>query len=791
MDPPYTLRRWCVCSALLLTAPITACSAGESAETSPVSRGDDRTAGGETNAQGGAVDSDRGPGAEGDGQEAMGSEDEGSPAGESPAGVSGGPPTGDPSDGIVVEGDPELLVGECDGDDCLPLDSARPAPEGCGDGTLTEDEACDDGNLLSSDGCAANCLSLEPGFSCAAPGLPCRAIARCGDGLVASSEQCDDGNQALGDGCTDRCRIEIGKKCAGQPSICIDATCGDGVREGAEACDDGNAAPFDGCSSSCTKEPICDGAACRSDCGDGLLIDEECDDGNQLDGDGCSSSCTIENGFECVRDTACEQIGGQCVLRVPAVFRDFADTHPDFGQQSCNELVLGAVAPVLGPERLPQLSGGESSDRACLTSDANLAAWYTDSDASQTLISELVLFDNGAGGYVNRYDAGGGRFQAIDPASEKNGGASEEACAETCVSHARNGEAPMFDEALRCEDVCRPIEQERSSLVSGELSSLQGDLNRASDAVPRDEALITQMEADIAAVELRIEELAEVALACEDDCRVELSDRVLLCSATCKPCGGNPDNWCIGGEAQSFDGTPLFFPVDSHSGETANSARAQIPAQYGYSNWPWEDEIFDGAPAHNFFFTSEVHHWFEYDANTNATLEFLGDDDVWVFINGRLAVDLGGIHAPASGSVTLDAATGTVSSSVSDGVTDGVSATGEATAEEFGLIEGNVYRISVFHAERRLNGSSFKLTLGGFEATPSDCSATCGDGILSFGEECDDGVNDGGYGECDAGCRLGPFCGDGTRQEEYEDCDGGPGGGAGCPGCRVLRARVR
>ena len=55
-----------------------------------------------------------------------------------------------------------------------------------------------------------------------------------------------------------------------------------------------------------------------------------------------------------------------------------------------------------------------------------------------------------------------------------------------------------------------------------------------------------------------------------------------------------------------------------------------------------------GAPLHNFGFTSEVRYWFPYDATKTYTLEFLGDDDVWVFVNRRLAVDLGGIHTGAA-----------------------------------------------------------------------------------------------------------------------------------------------
>ena len=196
--------------------------------------------------------------------------------------------------------------------------------------------------------------------------------------------------------------------------------------------------------------------------------------------------------------------------------------------------------------------------------------------------------------------------------------------------------------------------------------------------------------------------------------------------------------------------------------------------------------MFPDAPLHNFYFTSEVQYWLRYDENTNATLDFLGDDDVWVFLNGKLAVDLGGVHVPALGSVTIDGAAGTVTSNVSDGEVGDVSATSNATAADFGLVAGNVYKLSVFQAERKLSGSSYQLTLSGFEAKPSDCTAKCGDGILSFGEECDDGVNDGGYGKCAPECKLGPFCGDGIVQEPEEKCDKGPGGGPGCPNCREI-----
>jgi cysteine-rich repeat protein len=51
---------------------------------------------------------------------------------------------------------------------------------------------------------------------------------------------------------------------------------------------------------------------------------------------------------------------------------------------------------------------------------------------------------------------------------------------------------------------------------------------------------------------------------------------------------------------------------------------------------------------------------------------------------------------------------------------------------------------------------------------------SCGDGTTdaAFGEECDDGDNSGGYGQCEPDCTLGPRCGDGKLQEDQgEECD--------------------
>jgi fibro-slime domain-containing protein len=157
---------------------------------------------------------------------------------------------------------------------------------------------------------------------------------------------------------------------------------------------------------------------------------------------------------------------------------------------------------------------------------------------------------------------------------------------------------------------------------------------------------------------------------------------------------------------------------------------------------------------HNFFFTSEVRYWVKYDPTTNATLSFRGDDDVWVFVAGTLVVDLGGVHDAVSGSFTLNAATM------------------DTKGTALNLTAGSVYEIDVFQAERNPGGSNYKLELSGFNPAASVCTPICGDAILGLGEQCDDGMNAGGYGKCGPGCVLSEYCGDGTVQPD-EDCDDG------------------
>lgn len=119
------------------------------------------------------------------------------------------------------------------------------------------------------------------------------------------------------------------------------------------------------------------------------------------------------------------------------------------------------------------------------------------------------------------------------------------------------------------------------------------------------------------------------------------------------------------------NGARGFFPIDD--GSTYKTA-------FGNQGKP-----------HNYSFTGEIHAAFTYHGG--ETFHFRGDDDVWVYIDKKRVIDIGGIHNPETADVSLNT---------------------------LGLTVGKDYQLDFFFAERHVTGSNvlFQTTLALRAAPP-------------------------------------------------------------------------
>lgn len=120
------------------------------------------------------------------------------------------------------------------------------------------------------------------------------------------------------------------------------------------------------------------------------------------------------------------------------------------------------------------------------------------------------------------------------------------------------------------------------------------------------------------------------------------------------------------GSSFTFE-SKAFFPIGEDEGLKAQDGQKDLA----------------GNP-HNFLFTTEIHVEFPYNGGEKFT--FSGDDDLWIFVNNKLALDLGGMHWPFEGTIDFD-----------------------KMADELGISKGEKYDMDVFHAERHTSASNFLI----------------------------------------------------------------------------------
>jgi fibro-slime domain-containing protein len=119
-----------------------------------------------------------------------------------------------------------------------------------------------------------------------------------------------------------------------------------------------------------------------------------------------------------------------------------------------------------------------------------------------------------------------------------------------------------------------------------------------------------------------------------------------------------------------------FFPLDDNNVANLTPAVPGVTTTFGQEQ-PSPNQI------HNYGFTMEFHATFSYQSDVPQTFTFRGDDDVWVFINGKLVIDLGGRHVALEKSVDL---------------------------KTLGLTDGDSYILDFFLAERHTSASNCLIT---------------------------------------------------------------------------------
>jgi fibro-slime domain-containing protein len=120
-----------------------------------------------------------------------------------------------------------------------------------------------------------------------------------------------------------------------------------------------------------------------------------------------------------------------------------------------------------------------------------------------------------------------------------------------------------------------------------------------------------------------------------------------------------------------------YVPGSEGSYEFINSTFFPLDGK-GYGN----ENNDSGSNVHNYSFAMELH-W-TFTKTDNMTFSFTGDDDVWAFLDNKLAMDLGGIHAALSGTVTVD--------------------------DIPGLVNGQKYSFDLFYCERHVIRSNIRIT---------------------------------------------------------------------------------
>jgi len=130
-----------------------------------------------------------------------------------------------------------------------------------------------------------------------------------------------------------------------------------------------------------------------------------------------------------------------------------------------------------------------------------------------------------------------------------------------------------------------------------------------------------------------------------------------------------------------------FFPLDNF-GTDLTWGRQNTSSYCNQSGSPSCTGSNPSSSCRNYHYSMSGAATFVFKEESNDVFEFLGDDDMWIFIDGKLVVDLGGVHQQVAGNIRIN----------------------ELAARE-GWLEGSMHSLNFFYMERQTSDANLRIKM--------------------------------------------------------------------------------
>jgi fibro-slime domain-containing protein len=152
---------------------------------------------------------------------------------------------------------------------------------------------------------------------------------------------------------------------------------------------------------------------------------------------------------------------------------------------------------------------------------------------------------------------------------------------------------------------------------------------------------------------------------------------------------------------------PIGWPMYIDNTEQRSMSQSGSPRWFSSEKVENSDGVVLTNAGRNQHFCLETHATFKYRKGLNFSI--MGNDDIWVFIDNKLAVDVGGSHMPAPGYVDLDKFLTNAK-------------------------QGESYEIDIYYCNRRTPKTSFQITTNMYLEQPKNSRLPQGQGGICGAE---------------------------------------------------------